>query len=950
MIEINIKILLINIMIQTTKKKGFTLIELSVVLVIIGLVISTIASVMPSLIRSSKIKKGLSDMDKLANIMEGYIAANAKLPYADDVTENDGRGNTGTYFGYLPYLDLGLTTGNDLWGNRIKYGVNENLTQAGTSDRSWLADRLAVSCPSTFTNTILYIGPNPNEQNVAFVIVSGGLKDKDNDGADSFFDGMNEDNDAGYNDPAEISSTYDDIMFVQQCFYLIGSLGLGNPGTYSGTGGGSSYSPESSDSLCSDGQDNDSDGYIDCHDQDCCSAGLTVCAHCPPLDSCKCSLISMSAGNAGQYNYSHQFDSTGGSGFSFIYLNSITPAISGLSMNVINGILSGTINVCSGTYNVNITCEDRYDSNCTDTPPDYQLVVNSSSLNISPGPAGTEDPDFTVNSTIFSQNFTGTGNHVGSLNWVINWIGGDPSGFRIRTISDSNAIFEKYSTTNQGTYTFSLSVTDSTCTGSTFTSSNYSLLITEAGVNPPYNEGLNIELLFDECDEWSGVFYDVYDSFEDTNHYGKAFGGVLSVHSGKICKAAYFDGNDDKIKSKILEGDDIIVFEDEVTLACWFRSPGGGGSNPRLIEFSNENGDYEWSTALAYDNDGSIRAWVTDETTSQRGGQIDYSDELFNDNKWHYIAYTYSPSNGGILYIDNEIKQNATDHITSNIHDAKTYVIGGYYPNNSHGFKGYIDEVMIFGKEKTAQEIEDIYNRTNSITTCSGECYDGPIAEYLMEEDYPWGTTDNVKDTGSGSNDGEPLKNNPGNISQTSTEEGKVCRAGNFYRHNSTKAGYIDFNDPIDGDLDPDDKNMTISTWFKSNNTTGQKIIYNKDDLYSAGIIDGYLKFSWEPEWESVLSNWSGGNSFPVNQDEWIHVTIVYNNKEQLLYKDGVQVFFQDVTGNIGSNGSKFLIGASGDTSPTNFFDGLIDEFRIYHRALSENEIITDMNKTRACE
>ena len=37
---------------------------------------------------------------------------------------------------------------------------------------------------------------------------------------------------------------------------------------------------ENSDDACSDGIDNDGDSYIDCHDFDCCGAGLTLCANC----------------------------------------------------------------------------------------------------------------------------------------------------------------------------------------------------------------------------------------------------------------------------------------------------------------------------------------------------------------------------------------------------------------------------------------------------------------------------------------------------------------------------------------------------------------------------------------------------------------------------------------------------------------------------------------------
>jgi hypothetical protein len=89
---------------------------------------------------------------------------------------------------------------------------------------------------------------------------------------------------------------------------------------------------------------------------------------------------------------------------------------------------------------------------------------------------------------------------------------------------------------------------------------------------------------------------------------------------------------------------------------------------------------YTRSTAIAYDPDGSLRAWVTSEA-GVRGGEIDYSATRYDDNVWHHAVYTYSAGNGGRLYVDGDLKQTGTDDPTSDIHDAETFVIGGYFPD-----------------------------------------------------------------------------------------------------------------------------------------------------------------------------------------------------------------------------------------------------------------------------
>jgi hypothetical protein len=43
------------------------------------------------------------------------------------------------------------------------------------------------------------------------------------------------------------------------------------------------------------------------------------------------------------------------------------------------------------------------------------------------------------------------------------------------------------------------------------------------------------------------------------------------------------------------------------------------------------------------------------------------------------------------------------------------------------------------------------------------------------------------------------------------------------------------------------------------------------------------------------------------------------------------------------------LIGARGSGSPHNFFGGMLDEIKIYDRALSRSEILAIVNETRTC-
>jgi fibronectin type 3 domain-containing protein len=74
----------------------------------------------------------------------------------------------------------------------------------------------------------------------------------------------------------------------------------------------------------------------------------------------------------------------------------------------------------------------------------------------------------------------------------------------------------------------------------------------------------------------------------------------------------------------------------------------------------------------------------------------------------------------------------------------------------------------------------------------------------------------------------------------------------------------------------------------------------------------------------------------------WTHVAATYDGTTQRLFVNGTQVSTLAVAGTIQTSTSPVRIG--GNTIWSEWFNGLIDEVRIYNRALSAAEIQTDMN------
>jgi hypothetical protein len=80
----------------------------------------------------------------------------------------------------------------------------------------------------------------------------------------------------------------------------------------------------------------------------------------------------------------------------------------------------------------------------------------------------------------------------------------------------------------------------------------------------------------------------------------------------------------------------------------------------------------------------------------------------------------------------------------------------------------------------------------------------------------------------------------------------------------------------------------------------------------------------------------------PIPLGTWTHLATTYDGVSQRLYVNGVLVATRAQSGNAAIGNQPLRIG--GNNVSGEFFHGLIDEVRIYNRALSAFEITTDMN------
>lgn len=129
---------------------------------------------------------------------------------------------------------------------------------------------------------------------------------------------------------------------------------------------------------------------------------------------------------------------------------------------------------------------------------------------------------------------------------------------------------------------------------------------------------------------------------------------------------------------------------------------------------------------------------------------------------------------------------------------------------------------------------------------------------------------------------------------------------------------------------------LTIEAWIKRNSVDTLDVIVDNDN----GSDSGY-RFSVNDKPAFIASNlngqWGKTSNFKIIDSNWHHVAVTYEKPTVIFYLDGESEKFDVGNQDIGAAKADLFIGRQEWNS--GWFDGIIDEVRIYKGVLSELEI-----------
>ena len=446
---------------------GFTLIEMAVVIIILGVIISIAATALPPLIVSSKIKKTQALMAKADNALQGYSMVHHRLPFA--AGGPDGIESADLYVGYIPYRTLGLSSGTDAWGNVFRYAVygesggTANLTQT-FADADAFCVAISAAGTAGFSTSIVHStsadlcsgAAATNSSNQAHVLASGGSKDLD--GTNGFFDMCNGQSSPGFNSPAKIQTTaYDDLVLA----FSINELNFKNCAG-SGAGGGSSGGSGGEHTYaggCSNGTDDDGDGSTDCSDADCSSDSACSASG----SNVVITTIAIPSGT-GKSLYSAAFQAAGGT-LPYEWNLADNGGFTNFSLNAYTGLLIGTLDQCPGSYSIGVRVQDSTlpaSGGPTVDAKSFTLQVTSGLTVSRSSGSGTS---ILWDTSLRQETFKATGERFDDITWSLD--PGGATGFAVIAIGSDTGVVKKNGNTVAGSYTFILTATDALCPANT---------------------------------------------------------------------------------------------------------------------------------------------------------------------------------------------------------------------------------------------------------------------------------------------------------------------------------------------------------------------------------------------------------------------------------------------------------------------------------------------------
>lgn len=420
--------------------------------------------------------------------------------------------------------------------------------------------------------------------------------------------------------------------------------------------------------------------------------------------------------------------------------------------------------------------------------------------------------------------------------------------------------------------------------------------------------------------------------------------GNLHTSSGKIGNGASFDGTNDCINM----GNPSVLSlgTGSFTVSAWVYSASFGSSQMGIVSKAAANVGAAGFN-LTYNRDtatpGKFAFWIYDPADTDPR----VTGKTTPMSGWHHVVGVRDASVPTLrIYVDGVDDSGtvvAAAQSNETVNNSYSFVVGQYpidnLSANTAPFNGSIDDVRVYNRALSAGEITNLYNSTRKITanvSPTTSLTSGLVGYWTFDgNDTPWtSATAATTIDRSGNNNTGTLTNMSQSTSVVPGIHGQALQFDGVNDNISvTDADSLSFTNNV----------VSISAWIKRDNLTDLDQIVTKRtssvfeyQLYS-NASTGRVDFNLLTSAGTDVCVAAGGTSLAAGQ--WYHVAGTSDGTTCRVYLNGGQDGTGSVSGSMSNTTANFLVGYDGSGTATRYFNGSIDEVRIYNRALSGAEV-----------
>ena len=399
---------------------------------------------------------------------------------------------------------------------------------------------------------------------------------------------------------------------------------------------------------------------------------------------------------------------------------------------------------------------------------------------------------------------------------------------------------------------------------------------------------------------------------------------------GKFGNAGSFDGND-----YLTMGNTNDQTTNDFTISAWIKRS-DITSNHVIM---SKGGAAEPSYVFVIMDTDVLRFIIRDSV----GQTIVNSTSTITDTNWHYVVVTVDRDANATFFIDGVQKESGSISTrTGSLSNADDFEIGRDRAQTTFA-NGLLDEVRMYSYLRTPAQIAWDYNRG------------APLAHYKFDECSLAIAYNSAKD-GNGDAAGmngtitpQSLDNTTvGNCSSGTATE--VWNDGTNGKRNSAFGAdgdddYTTVSDNANLRFDSSTQDFSVFAWVKRASATSDDYIVSKEEAANDGWV--ILIDATNDLVTCSVNSTDVSSSLAITDTNWHHVGCTVDREGNgQVYIDGKANGSAVATSGITmATTGAMNIGARGYTLAGTYFDGLIDDVRIYHYALTAQQVKTVMNQ-----